>query len=97
MAQPQIYYDPFHSNVGKFDTYYVLGELKRFIAYHLFQTMGIGKKISFGNYDPMVDPIARKLIKDIYAEGVEKGFVQYIDWYKNFAGSNPQFFKKSIK
>lgn len=77
MAQPQIYYDPFHSNVGKFDMYYVLGELKRFIAYHLFQTMGIGKKISFGNYDPMVDPIARKLIKDIYAEAVEKGFVQY--------------------
>ena len=77
MVQPQIYYDPFHSNVGKFDTYYVLGELKRFIAYHLFQTMGIGKKISFGNYDPMVDPIARKLIKDIYAEAVEKGFVQY--------------------
>jgi len=25
---------------------------------------------------------------------VEKGFVQYINWYKNFAESNPQFFKK---
>ncbi len=65
-GQPQIYYDPFHSNLGKFDFNYVLGELKRFVAYHLFKTMGIGKKLQYGNYDLMVDPIARKLIKDLY-------------------------------
>ena len=74
-GQPQIYYDPFHSNLGKFDFKYVLGELKRFVAYHLFKTMGIGKNLQYGNYDLMVDPIARKLIKDLYQEAVEKGIV----------------------
>ena len=40
---------------------------------------------------------AQKLLGYTPQHPVEKGFVQYIDWYKNFAGSNPQFFKKSIK
>ena len=39
---------------------------------------------------------AQRLLGYIPQHPVEKGFVQYIDWYKNFAGSNPQFFKKSV-
>ena len=76
-GQPEIYYDPFHSNVGKFDTNYVLSELKRFVAFHLLQTMGIGEKLQYRDYDPMVDPIAQKLLKDIYKKAVVNGFVQY--------------------
>ena len=77
MSQPEIYYDPFHSNVGKFDTTYVLSELKRFVAFHLLKTMGIGEKLQYRDYDPMVDPIAKKLLKDIYKKAVLNGFVQY--------------------
>ena len=39
---------------------------------------------------------AQRLLGYIPQHPVEKGVVQYIDWYKNFAGSNPQFFKKSV-
>ncbi|MDB2494381.1 NAD-dependent epimerase/dehydratase family protein [Candidatus Pelagibacter bacterium] len=37
---------------------------------------------------------AQKLLGYNPQHPVEKGFVQYINWYKNFAESNPQFFKK---
>jgi len=40
---------------------------------------------------------AQKLLGYNPQHPVEKGFVQYINWYKNFAESNPQFFKKRIK
>ena len=89
--QPHIPYDPYRQDVSKFDYNFVLSELKRFVAYHIYQTLGIGERMAYRNYDPMVDPIARKLIKDLYKEAVEKGFVEYksidalnesVDWNK---------------
>jgi|TARA_R110000772_G_scaffold59326_3_gene134339 hypothetical protein len=79
-------YDPYRQDIGNFNRGFIYGELERFVAYHLKKTMDIGKKLQFRNYDPMVKPIAEKLIKSLYKEVVDKGFVEYdnlnesVDW-----------------
>ena len=72
-----------------------MSELKRFVAYHIHKTLGIGDKMQFRNYDPMVDPIARKLIKDLYKEAVEKGVVNMEGMDKYFNTINETKIRKT--
>jgi len=75
-SDAQIPYDPYRQDIGNFNSNFIRGELERFVAYHLYKTMDIGEKLQFRNYDPMVKPIAEKLIKSLYKEVVDKGFVK---------------------
>ena len=66
------YYDPYHSNIGKFDYEYVLSHLSRLVAFYLYKTMGLEMDVN----DPMVKPIATKLTQNAYAITKNKGYVK---------------------
>ena len=73
------YYDPFHSDIGIFDYEYMVSVVSSLIAYYLFKTMGIGDPRSYSgrrNDDPTVEPIARKLVDNIYEIVKNKGYVK---------------------
>tara|TARA_B100001769_G_C22110648_1_gene600730 strand:- start:572 stop:2710 length:2139 start_codon:yes stop_codon:yes gene_type:complete len=73
------YYDPYHSNIGKFDYEFVLSTISNLVAYYLYKTMGIGtsKRLSNRNYDdPMVKPIATKLTQNAYQIAKDKEYIK---------------------
>jgi len=73
------YYDPYHSNIGKFDYEFVLSTMSNLVAYYLYKTMGIGttKRLTNRNYDdPMVKPIATKLTQNTYQIAKDKEYVK---------------------
>jgi len=65
------YYDPYHSNIGKFDYEFVLSTMSRLVAFYLYKTMGIEMDVN----DPMVKPIATKLTQNAYQIAKDKEYV----------------------
>jgi len=73
---PNIPFDPFRQQIKKFDYNFVLGDMKRFVTYHINKTLGIVSKDPYGKRDPMVSPIAEKLTSAFYKDALKMGYVE---------------------
>ena len=75
----KIYYDPYHSNVKEFDYEYMLYRISNFVAFYLYKFLGLGVKgkLSMRRMDdPMVNPIANKIVQKIYKIAKSKRYVK---------------------
>lgn len=78
----EIFYDPYHSNIKKFDYRYVLSEISNFVSFYLYKTLGLGEKgrLFIRRFDdPMVNPIANKIVQKIFKIAKSKRYVKGLE------------------